>query len=76
MDVVDKPGVLAKIASVFGSNQVSIASVIQKESQGETAHIVWLTHKTPYAALQKSLNEIKQLDVVLSVRPPLWVESD
>ncbi|MGQ9462984.1 MAG: homoserine dehydrogenase [Candidatus Fervidibacter sp.] len=76
MDVVDKPGVLAEIASVFGNNKVSIASVIQKESKGDTAHIVWLTHKTPYASLLKSLNEIRQLDVVLSVRPPLWVESD
>ncbi len=76
MDVVDRPGVLARIASVFGNNQVSIASVIQKESQGDVAHIVWLTHKTPYSALQKSLSEIKQLDVVLSVRPPLWVESE
>ncbi len=76
MDVVDKPGVLAKIASVFGSNQVSIASVIQKESRGDVAHIVWLTHKTTYSAIQKSLAEIKQLDVVLSVRSPLWVESD
>ncbi len=76
MEVVDKPGVLAKIASVFGHNQVSIASVIQKESRGEVAQIVWLTHKTPYAAMQKSLAEIQQLDVVCSVRPPLWVESD
>ncbi len=76
MDVVDKPGVLAKIASVFGHNQVSIASVIQKESKGEVAQIVWLTHKTPYAAMQKSLAEIQQLDVVCSIRPPLWVESD
>ncbi|MCS7265218.1 MAG: homoserine dehydrogenase [Armatimonadetes bacterium] len=76
MDVIDKPGVLAKIASVFGSNQVSIASVIQKESRGDIAHIVWLTHKTPYQSLQKSLAEIKQLDVVLSIRPPLWVEGD
>ncbi|MFA0752531.1 MAG: hypothetical protein IMHGJWDQ_000285 [Candidatus Fervidibacter sp.] len=76
MDVIDRPGVLAKIASVFGNNQVSIASLIQRESKGETAHIVWLTHKTPYAALQKSLAEIRQLKVVLSVRPPLWVESE
>ncbi len=76
MDVEDKPGVLAKIASVFGNNQVSIASVIQRESKGDIAHIVWLTHKTPYAAMQKSLAEIQQLDVVRSVRAPLWVESD
>lgn len=76
MDVVDKPGALAKIASVFGNNRVNIASVIQRESQGETTHILWLTHKTPYSALQKSLNEIKQLDVVQSIRPPLWVENN
>ena len=75
MEVVDRPGVLAKIASVFGANQVSIASVVQRESRGERAQIVWVTHKTPFAALQKSLDEIRRLDVVHHVRPPLWVES-
>jgi hypothetical protein len=74
MDVVDKPGVLAKIASVFGSNQVSIASVIQKESQGETAHIVWLTHKTPYAKRSKnrSTKSSNLMSFCLSARPCGW----
>ncbi len=76
MDVMDKPGVLAKIASVFGAHQVSIASVVQRESKGDVAQIVWVTHKTPFSAVQKSLEEIRGLKVVHAVRPALWVESD
>lgn len=76
MDVFDKPGVLARIASVFGAHQVNIASVIQRESKGDLAEIVWLTHHTPFSAFQKSLDEIKQLNVVHSIRPALWVESE
>lgn len=76
MEVVDRPGVLAQIASVFGAHQVSIASVVQRESHGAVAQIVWVTHKTSFAALQQSLKEIRRLAVVHQIRPPLWVESE
>jgi len=76
MRVADKPGVLAKIAGVFGAEGVSIASVVQRESDGKTAEIVWITHATPYRSLRGALEGISSLDVVQSVGKPLWVEAD
>lgn len=76
MRVADKPGVLAKIAGVFGAEGVSIASVVQRESDGKSAEIVWITHATPYNSLRRALEEIANFDVVHRVGSPLWVESD
>jgi homoserine dehydrogenase len=54
--VVDKPGVLAKIAAVFGDQGVSIASMVQ-EGRGDTAELVLLLHPVReeqfFAALEK-----------------------
>ncbi len=44
LQVADRPGVLAAIATVFGEEGVSLASVLQMDASGETAEIVWLTH--------------------------------
>src|SRR5690606_31900941 len=40
----DRPGVMARIAWVFGELGVSLASVIQKEDGGAMAEIVVTTH--------------------------------
>jgi homoserine dehydrogenase len=45
MNVEDKSGVLARIASVFGEHGVSIASMIQK-GRGAEAELVLITHPT------------------------------
>jgi homoserine dehydrogenase len=63
----DKPGVLAKVASCFGNAGVSIASVIQKESLGDYAYIVFMTHTTTEGKMKKALSMIKSLDVVKAV---------
>ena len=34
MQVLDRPGVVASISSVFGKYQISIEAMIQKEAQG------------------------------------------
>ncbi len=61
------PGVLAKIADCFGKNQVSIATVIQKESDGKSAFIVFMTHETQEMRLKSAISEIEKLDVVEAV---------
>lgn len=76
MSVLDKPGVLAKIANVFGNEEVSLATVEQSKSDRNTAEIVWITHRTPYAAIRSSLAIINGLDVVDSVRSVLWIEGE
>jgi homoserine dehydrogenase len=74
--VVDKPGVLGRIASVLGEREISIASVIQREVDGQgTAEIVIMTHDARESDLQKALRDICDIagvsgvDQVLRVKP-------
>jgi homoserine dehydrogenase len=63
--VIDKPGVLAKIAGILGNYTISIASVIQHESkENGTVPLIMMTHAAEEGNLQKALAEIKQLDVI------------
>ena len=65
--VADRPGVLAKICTVFGEEGVSIASAIQKESDDVSAEFVVTTHPAPDAALRRTRGRIAELDVVDAV---------
>jgi homoserine dehydrogenase len=67
MQVSDRPGVFARIASIFGEEGVSIASIVQK-SRGETADIVMVTHATLERRMQRVLSRVETLDVVGTVR--------
>ncbi|NLM96728.1 MAG: homoserine dehydrogenase [Halanaerobiaceae bacterium] len=74
LQVVDKPGVLAKIAKVFGDNQVSLSSVIQKVHLEPAVPIVLVTHQVKESNLKRSINEIKALDDVIGVKNIIRVE--
>ncbi|MDP3013895.1 MAG: ACT domain-containing protein, partial [Candidatus Subteraquimicrobiales bacterium] len=73
-DVIDKPGVLARIAKIFGENNVSLASVIQKGPRGTNAELMFITHQTKESNLRKALSEIKELDVVNKICNVIRVE--
>ncbi len=62
--VLDRPGILSKIAGILGKNQISIASVIQKETEEEHEHVplVMLTHSARESNLKKAVSEINALD--------------
>ena len=60
----NKPGVLAEIAGVLGRYNISIASVTQQESRGETTPVVILSYEAREADVQQALQEIRTLDVV------------
>jgi homoserine dehydrogenase len=62
--VADQPGVLARIFSVFGEEQVSISSAIQKEAFEGDAEFVVTTHPAPDAALQRTRERISELEPV------------
>jgi homoserine dehydrogenase len=72
LDVVDRPGVLAKVAGAFGAHQVSIKSVWQ-EGTGEEALLVLITHRANEAALQRTVGELRGLEVVAEVRSVMRV---
>ncbi len=76
VEVADRPGVLAGIGKAFGDNGVSIASVIQKETDDAavTAELVIMTHAAKEAAVQASLAQIEGLDIVRQVGNWLRVE--
>jgi homoserine dehydrogenase len=65
--VVDKPGVLAKIADSFGRNNVSIESVLQKgRGYGkEGVPIFIITHECVEKNFKDALEECSRFDVVL-----------
>jgi homoserine dehydrogenase len=75
VDVTDKPGVLAQIAAVFGSNGVSIKSVVQ-EGKGDEAQLVFITHTANEGAVQQSIQELRGSPVVAAVQSVLRVEAE
>lgn len=75
MKVTDKPGVLARIAKIFGDKDVSIKSVIQKgPAAGRFAELVFITHPVVEANLRGALKGIGKLDVVNKINNVIRVE--
>jgi len=64
MRVKDRPGVLGSIATIFGQEGVSIASVVQRDAMGELAEIVWIMHEGEQRNLRSALGAIGQLGIV------------
>jgi len=76
LEVEDKPGVMARIAKIFGDNNVSLASVLQKQKDNPVVPLVFITHHVKEKDLKKSLNEIKELNDVIEVKSVIRVEND
>jgi len=76
MSTVDRPGVLAQISRILGDLNISISSVIQRETDvaAQTAQIVLMTYPAQESAMQRALKEIEQLDVVKEVSNFIRVE--
>ena len=74
--VADKAGVLAQIARALGDENISIASVLQKDSDAETqsAEIVIMTHPALESSVQAALLSIGRLDPVRRVGNMLRIE--
>ena len=77
MEILDQPGVLAQISAVMGNHMISIASVIQKESDPSTrtAEIVIMTHPASEKAVQKAIKVINKLGVVKEISNFIRVEA-
>jgi homoserine dehydrogenase len=65
--VLDRPGVLARIAQVLGDEDVSVKSVVQRGA-GEDARLVMVIHKCLESRFAAALEAIEKLDVLRS--PP------
>ncbi|MCA1736500.1 MAG: homoserine dehydrogenase [Actinobacteria bacterium] len=72
MVVADSYGVLAAIASVFGDNGVSIASVRQ-DGRGEDASLIIVTHSAAERSHRAAFDRLRQLEVVRQVAATIRV---
>lgn len=70
--VLDRPGVIADIAATLRDQDVSLEAFLQRgRAPGEAVPVVWTTHETEEAAMQRALAAIAALDAVLE--PPRMI---
>ncbi|MFJ7148409.1 homoserine dehydrogenase [Streptomyces sp. NPDC100445] len=75
LDVADKPGVLAQVATVFAEHGVSIDTVRQQGKDGE-ASLVVVTHRAFDASLTGTVEALRKLDTVRGVASIMRVEGE
>lgn len=73
MTVLDVPGVLAQITSIFASNNVSITRMRQESGEGIVG-IVFVTHRSNENNIKKAIAEINNLSEVQAVNAVIRVE--
>ncbi|HAR62958.1 MAG: homoserine dehydrogenase [Candidatus Margulisiibacteriota bacterium] len=64
IEVEDTPGVLATIAGIFGNNQVSIKSALQKDITEKGSELVIITHTVKEQSILNAVAAIKSLTSV------------
>jgi len=66
MQVLDQPGVMARIAGILGEEGISIEAIQQKEPlEGEThVPLIMLTHRVIEARMNQAIERIESLDSV------------
>jgi homoserine dehydrogenase len=63
--VVDQPGVLAKISTIFATAKIGISSIFQPEGhEGESVPLIFMLHEAPNSAMRKALAKIAKLPTV------------
>lgn len=72
LEVKDAPGVLAQIATVFGTHQVSIRSVWQ-EGRGDDATLLLITHNAREDDHRAAAGDLDKLEVVRQVAATIRV---
>ncbi len=76
LNVVDKPGVLARIATIFGESNIGISSVIQPEGhEGKSVPLIFMMHYATNGAAMKALAKISKLPSVKGRPVMIRVES-
>jgi homoserine dehydrogenase len=74
INVHDRPGVLASIASILGNNNVSLESVLQKGKGKNCVPLILVTHVAHEEAIRKAIAEIEELPDVMKVASCIRVE--
>ncbi|MCX6521023.1 MAG: homoserine dehydrogenase [Actinobacteria bacterium] len=66
LDVADRPGVLHAVTGVFARHGVSIRAA-EQEGNAPDARLVFITHEAKESAVQATMRELRELDVVRSI---------
>jgi homoserine dehydrogenase len=64
LEVADRTGVLAAVATVFGEHGVSIRSMEQDDEEGGEARLVFITHTARERDVQATLHGLRELEAV------------
>ena len=67
MNLEDRAGTLASMASVFASNSVSISILLQKATIGDTAEIVIVTHEVEEKRFRDAMTVLSSMSMVKEI---------
>ncbi len=62
LSTLDSPGILSKVSGVLAKNNISIASVKQKEENSRYVPVIIMTHKCSEKGMLQSVNKINSFD--------------
>ncbi len=74
MQVEDKSGVLAKVATILGNKNISIKTMLQKPCDKDKANLLLSTHTCKEKDIKEALEELKSSGVVLSTPAMIRIE--
>ena len=74
MEVEDKSGVLAKVATIFGNQNISIKTMVQRTSNDGDAMLLLSTHTCKESDIKKALNDLTTSGVVKSKPSMIRIE--
>jgi homoserine dehydrogenase len=75
IDVEDRAGVLAAVATAFAEHDVSIQTVRQ-EGRGDDAQLVVVSHRATDAQLSATVEHLRSMDIVREVTSVMRVEGE
>jgi len=74
LDVEDKKGVLAKVATILGDRDISIKTMVQKASKSNTVNLLLSTHECKEIDIKNALLELKNSGVVKTTPAMIRIE--
>ena len=74
LEVADKSGTLAKIATILGNNDISIEAMLQKPLKDGSANLLLTTHISIEKDIMKAIIELENSGVILSKPAMIRIE--
>lgn len=74
LEVADKSGTLAKIATILGDNDISIEAMLQKPLKDGSANLLLTTHVSIEKDIMKAILELENSGVILSKPAMIRIE--